>query len=83
MQQIKHFIHLQINFSKCNVMPKKSRIRKTPSQFYSLEKRLFKINGKVFENTITETKNDIMRKKGFLDGKKINKTIKLRKIKKN
>ena len=50
----------------------KSKTRK--SQFYSLEKRLFKINGKVFENTTTETKNNIMHKTGYLYGKKINKT---------
>ena len=48
-----------------------------PRQFYSLEKRLLKINGKVFENTITETKNNIMHKKGYLYGKKINKTRKI------
>jgi hypothetical protein len=58
----------------------KTRKNKLPfpyRQFYSLEKRLFKINGKVFENTITETKNNIMHKKGYLYGKKINKTKKI------
>ena len=54
--------------------PKNSRPR---SQFYSLEKRLFKVNGQVIENTTTETKNNIMHKKGYLYGKKINKTRRL------
>jgi hypothetical protein len=59
---------------------KLSKTRKTGNtQFYSLEKRLFKVNGKVFENTTTETKNDIMHKMGYLYGKKINKTINLKK----
>lgn len=53
----------------------KSRKNSRPrSQFYSLEKRLFKVNGQVIENTTTETKNNIMHKKGYLYGKKINKT---------
>lgn len=60
---------------------KLSKTRKTGNtQFYSLEKRFFKVNGKVFENTTTETKNNIMRMKGYLYGKKINKTRKLRKL---
>ena len=65
-------------------MPKTRKVRKTfpHSGFYSLEKRFFKVNGKVFENTTTETKNNIMHKKGYLYGKKINKTRKLRKNKK-
>ena len=52
----------------------------TCKQFYSLEKRFFKVNGKVFENTTTETKNNIMHKKGYLYGKKINKTKKLKNL---
>ncbi len=64
------------NKSSKSKSSKSSKLAKT--QFYSLEKRLFKINGEVFENTITETKNDIMHKKGILYGKKINKTIKLK-----
>ena len=66
-------------------MPKKLKSRKVVRkitsphrEFYSLEKRLFKINGKVFENTVTETKNNIMHKRGYLYGKKINKTRNLR-----
>jgi hypothetical protein len=50
------------------------------TQFYSLEKRFFKINGKVFENTTTETKNNIMHKKGYINGKKINKTRKFKSL---
>ena len=55
----------------------KSHKSKSRNNFYSLEKRLFKINGQVIENTMTETKNNIMHKKGYLYGKKINKTRKL------
>jgi hypothetical protein len=44
---------------------------------FSLEKRLFKVNGQVIENTTTETKNNIIHKKGYVYGKKINKTRRL------
>jgi hypothetical protein len=65
-------------------MPKKLKTRKNHknsprprSQFYSLEKRFFEVNGKVIENTTTVTKNNIMHKKGYVYGKKINKTRRL------
>ena len=67
------------NKSKTRKLSKTRKTGKTGNtQFYSLEKRLFKVNGKVFENTTTETKNDIVHKKGYLYGKKINKTRNLK-----
>jgi hypothetical protein len=53
------------------------RNSKSRNNFYSLEKRLFKVNGQVIENTMTETKNNIIHKQGYLYGKKINKTRRL------
>lgn len=84
MQQINHFILRQIKISKYNIMPKTRKTRKIHplihNNFYSLEKRFFKVNNKVFENTTTETKNNIMRKRGYLYGKKINQSKKLKQI---
>ena len=56
---------------------KSGKSKKILRNFYSLEKRFFSVNNKVFENTVTETKNNIIHKKGYLYGKKINQTKKL------
>ena len=46
--------------------------------FYMFSKKLYKKNNKVIENITREVKNNKVYTKGYINGKKINKTIKFR-----
>ena len=45
--------------------------------FYMFSKKLYKNNNKVIENITQEVKNNKLYTKGYINGKKINKTIKI------
>ena len=61
---------------------KKSKSKKSNSNslshFYMISKKLYKKNNKVIENITKEVKNNKVYTKGYINGKKINKTIKFR-----
>ena len=63
-------------------MPKKSKTTSnSKSYFYMFSKKVYKKNNKVIENITNEIKNNKLYTKGYINGKKINKTIKLKKNK--
>jgi hypothetical protein len=49
------------------------------SYFYMFSKKVYKKNNKVIENLTKEIKNNKLYTKGYINGKKINKTKKLNK----
>ena len=51
---------------------------KNQSHFYMISKKLYKKNNKVIENVTKELNNNKLTIKGFINGKKINKTTKLK-----
>ena len=63
-------------------MPKKKNAANSKSipksYFYMFSKKLYKKNNKVIENITNEIKNNKLYTKGYINGKKINKTIKLK-----
>ena len=46
--------------------------------FYMFSKKLYKKNNKVIENVTQEVKNNILYTKGYINGKRINKTKKIK-----
>jgi hypothetical protein len=63
---------------KGSKLSKSKSNKNKPIYFYS-QSRLYKeFNGKVIENITTEQKNNILSIKGIRNGKKINKTKKLK-----
>ena len=57
---------------------KTKKTTKTNPTFYMFSHKLYKNNNKVIENITQEVKNNILYTKGYLNGKKINKTKRLR-----
>ena len=57
--------------------PKEKSPLNTP-KFYMFSRHLFTKNNKVIENITNELKNNKLHTKGYINGKKINKTIKFR-----
>lgn len=60
-------------------MNRKNRTNRTnkPS-FYMFSQKLYKKNNKVIENITQEVKNNTLYTKGYVNGKKINKTKRLK-----
>jgi hypothetical protein len=56
---------------------KPKKIRNTP-YFYMFSKKLYKKNNKVIENVTQEVKNNKIYTKGYINGKRINKTKKIK-----
>lgn len=52
--------------------------KKPQSNFYMFSQKLYKKNNKVIENITQEVKNNILYTKGYIRGKKINKTKRLK-----
>lgn len=50
---------------------------KSPTHFYMISKKLYKKNNKVIENTTKEVNNNKLTIKGYMNGKRINKTKKI------
>jgi len=57
-------------------MTKKSKFRNP--YFYMFSKKLYKKNNKVIENLTQEVKNNKIYTKGYINGKRINKTKKIK-----
>lgn len=51
---------------------------KSTNYFYMISKKLYKKNNKVIENVTKEVNNNKLSIKGFINGKRINKTQKLK-----
>jgi len=61
-----------------NKYQRKSKSRKFNPYFYMFSKKLYKKNNKVIENLTQEVKNNKIYTKGYINGKRINKTKKLK-----
>jgi hypothetical protein len=60
---------------------RKNQISTPPfSYFYMFSKKLYKKNNKVIENITQEIKNKKLYTRGYINGKKINRTKKLKKL---
>ena len=60
-----------------NKYQRKSKFRIFNPYFYMFSKKLYKKNNKVIENVTQEIKNNKIYTKGYINGKRINKTKKL------
>jgi len=61
-------------------MNKRKNSKSISPHFYMISKKLYKKNNKVIENVTKEINNNKLSIKGFINGKRINKTRKIKKI---
>lgn len=59
---------------------KYKKFRNVNPYFYMFSKKLYKKNNKVIENLTQEVKNNRLYTKGYINGKKINKTKKINRM---
>jgi hypothetical protein len=55
-----------------------SKFRRSKPYFYMFSKKLYKKNNKVIENLTQEVKNNKIYTKGYMNGKRINNTKKIK-----
>ena len=60
------------------IKSKFSKFRNVNPYFYMFSEKLYKKNNKVIENVTQEIKNNKIYTKGYINGKRINKTKKLK-----
>lgn len=64
--------------NKLKMSKSKMSKSKNQSHFYMISKKLYKKNNKVIENITKELNNNKLSIKGFINGKRINKTKKIK-----